>query len=77
MNASSRVAELLARAGDTLPLRACDLCEHGVDIGSVRHCGCADVVLPQRPQPVHIARSAAGACGIEARFMSAPFLLPA
>jgi hypothetical protein len=65
----------------TLPLRACDLCDHGVTVGGVRHCVCADVVLPEQLErggvPVHLVRSTAGACGIEARHMSAPFLQPA
>lgn len=60
-----------------LPLRACDLCEHGIDVGSLRHCVCAEIVMPvQLPLgvPVDRPRSAHGACGPEARFMQAPFL---
>lgn len=63
-----------------LPLRACDLCDHGITIGSVRHCVCADVVLPEQlptGQPVQFARGVSGACGTEARHMRAPFLLTA
>ncbi len=61
----------------TLPLRACDLCDHGITIGGMRHCVCADVVMPEqldRGVPVHLVRSTAGACGLEARHMSAAFL---
>lgn len=60
-----------------LPLRACDLCEHGITIGGVRHCVCTDVILPEqhaRGVPVHLVRGTGGACGAEARHMSAPFL---
>lgn len=60
---------------DPLPLRACELCDHGVDLGGLRHCRCTDVTIATRPQPVEIARSPSGACGVEARFMSAAFLL--
>jgi hypothetical protein len=56
------------------PLRACDLCDHGRDVGGMRYCVCTEVVMPSRALPVAHARSNAGACGAEARFMSAPFL---
>lgn len=65
---------------ELLPLRACDLCDHGVDVGSVRHCVCTDVVLPvQLPHgvPVHLVRAKGGACGVEAHHMRAAFLQPA
>lgn len=61
----------------SLPLRACDLCDHGITVGGVRHCVCADVVLPEQLAtgvPVHIVRQSTGPCGWEARHMSAPFL---
>ena len=63
----------------TLPLRACDLCDHGITVGGVRHCVCTDAVITENlPQgvPVHIVRSTSGACGWEARHMAAPFLEP-
>lgn len=60
-----------------LPPRACDLCDHGIDVGGVRHCVCLEVVLPNqlpRGVPVQFLRSVRGACGPEAVFMQAPFL---
>lgn len=63
-----------AHAFEPLPLRACDLCRHGIDIGGIRYCVCADVVLPARPVPVPAVRSATGACGPEARYFDFPGL---
>ena len=60
-----------------LPLRACDLCDHGISLGGMRYCVCTDVVMPEHlPQglPVQFMRSTSGACGVEARYMAAPFL---
>lgn len=56
------------------PYRACDLCRFGIDIGGIRHCVCADVVLPVRPQPVHVVRAPTGPCGSEARHLDFPGL---
>lgn len=62
------------QAFEPLPYRACDLCRHGIDIGGVRHCVCADVVLPTRPQPVTVVRAPTGACGVEPRHFDFPGL---
>ncbi|MGK2897235.1 MAG: hypothetical protein ACSLE9_00910 [Burkholderiaceae bacterium] len=70
-------AALLLQPSPLLPLRACDLCDHGITVGGVRYCVCSDVVLPEqlpRGVPVRVVRDSTGPCGWEARHMSAPFL---
>jgi hypothetical protein len=65
---------------DPLPLRACDLCDHGITVGAVRHCVCTNVVLArQLPEgvPVQLPRAKGGACGTEATHMRTTWLQPA
>ena len=62
------------QAAEQLPHRACDLCSHGRDIGSLRYCACADMVLTRRPVPVAVVRAPHGACGPEARHIDFPGL---
>lgn len=56
------------------PYHACDLCDHHIDVGGVRHCTCTNVVLPGRSIPVETARKPYGTCGVDAKHLSFPGL---
>ena len=55
--------------------RACDFCVHGTGPAGDRHCT-EPTTRPAGtgPQPVHLMRDYAGACGPEARFLDFPGL---
>lgn len=59
-------------AGDP-PCPACALCNHGVDVGDVRHCTRYEVV-GNHPKPVHLVRGPHGPCGPDAEFLDFPGL---
>lgn len=58
------------------PLRACQLCTHGVDVNGERCCVCKDVVGSRAPQPVALVRAPFGPCGPEANKLDFPGLRP-
>ena len=58
------------------PLRACQLCRHGVDVDATRCCTCKEVVGSRAPQPVALVRAPHGACGPEANWLDFPGLRP-
>ena len=50
-----------------LPLRACELCEHGgLDLAGMRVCRAPDAMWNRAPVPIEQARKFGGACGPEA-----------
>lgn len=61
-----------------LPLRACDLCRHGVTQAGTheRLCGCPGVVGARLPQPVEAMRAMHGPCGPDATYLDFPGLHP-
>lgn len=58
----------------SLPLRACQVCMHGDDLGGQRVCTAPAVVSPARHQPVELMRRPHGPCGPDAEHLDFPGL---
>jgi len=54
------------------PYRACEICDHGLEVLDQRYCRCREVAMGATP--VYVARAPNGQCGPDARHLSFPGL---
>lgn len=57
---------------DPVTYRACDLCVHGLTVGTMRHCTNPKAVQPRRSIPVDQTRGHGGACGPDGALLQLP-----